>query len=228
MGLGGAGASVTGGGAILGVPVCVAGVALATNGAVTFINGAKTVIVAVCHWNELPAAADTPALASATLRPPAGGAVPAVAQATAGNASPAAAAKGIKPAAQQAASTPPTGQTPAQTAKPTTSTAPFTHTVTKFKCTGQMHYAITSKIHTALERHPLLKGLYKYRDDRFVTQALNKEAHMGYQKWHRDMETQVVNWIKSDRTITPAQFEAWLRNLYKTDKTLDWRFPNGF
>jgi hypothetical protein len=202
---------------------------LATNGAVTFINGAKTVIVAICHWNELPAAADTPALASATLRPPAGGAAPAAAQATAGNASPAAAAKGIKPAAQQAASTPSKGQTPAQTAKPTTPIAPpFTHTVTRFKCTGQEHHAITKRIHKALEDHDVLKGLYKYRDNRFVTQAINKEAHKGYQTWHRAMEDKVVDWLQREKKATPAQFEAWLRDLYKTDKTLDWRFPNGF
>ncbi|HMY20331.1 MAG TPA: hypothetical protein PKA58_28590, partial [Polyangium sp.] len=43
MGAGGAGLSLTGGGALVGVPTCTAGVALAANGAVTFLHGANTV-----------------------------------------------------------------------------------------------------------------------------------------------------------------------------------------
>jgi hypothetical protein len=97
-----------------------------------------------------------------------------------------------------------------------------------YKCTGQWHHGITKQIHTALERHDVLKGVYKYRDNRFVTQAIDKAAHKGWQTWHRDMGKKVVDWIYENEKATPAQFEAWLRNLYKTDKTLDWRFPNGF
>jgi hypothetical protein len=97
-----------------------------------------------------------------------------------------------------------------------------------YKCTGQWHHGITKQIHTELEKHPLLKGLYKYRDNRFVTQAIDKAAHKGWQKWHRAMEEKVVDWIREKQGATPAQFEAWLRNLYKTDNDLNWRFPNGF
>lgn len=63
MAAGGGGLSATGGGAVVGVPTCAAGVALAANGAVTFLHGANTVLVALCHWEELPAA---PAAASAS------------------------------------------------------------------------------------------------------------------------------------------------------------------
>ncbi len=49
-----------------------------------------------------------------------------------------------------------------------------------------------------------------------------------YQKWHRDMETKVVDWITDKKQATPAEFEAWLRYLYKTDNELNRRFPNGF
>ena len=38
----------------------------------------------------------------------------------------------------------------------------------------------------------------------------------------------VIDWLKKYRNATPAQFEAYLRDLYKTDNTLNWRFPNGF
>ena len=97
-----------------------------------------------------------------------------------------------------------------------------------YKCTGEWHHGISKKIHKALENHDVLKGVYKARDDRFLTQAFNKNAHKGYQKWHRAMEEKVVNWIKQFDKATPYEFEAYLRDLYKTDKELNWRFPNGF
>ncbi len=148
--IGGAGATATGGGAIVGVPVCVAGVALATNGAITFLNGAKTVIVAVCHWNELPKAADTPALASTSLSPQSAGPAPAAAQATS-VAGPSSAAKGARPAAQQTTSTPSTGQTPAP-AKPTVPLE--TTTTTRFKSTGK---TVTKRGETTTTTTPRVK-----------------------------------------------------------------------
>jgi len=131
--VGGGGASLTGGGALVGVPVCVAGVALATNGAITFYNGAKTIIVAVCHWNELPTAADSPPLALSSLPPPSTGPAPAAAQATPTN-TPSSAAKGAKPAAQQATSTP---AKPAVAAQAPPAVAAETTTTTRFNSTGK-------------------------------------------------------------------------------------------
>lgn len=78
-----------------------------------------------------------------------------------------------------------------------------------------------------LQGHYTLKNVYKYRDPRFVTQAIDKQAHRGYQKWHKQMEDNVIAWLRREGRATPAQFEAYLRDLYKTDKTLNWRFPNG-
>ena len=54
--VGGVSLSVTGGGSILGVPTCIAGVALAANGAATFLHGAHTLVVTICHWEDLPSA----------------------------------------------------------------------------------------------------------------------------------------------------------------------------
>jgi hypothetical protein len=69
--------------------------------------------------------------------------------------------------------------------------------------------------------------MYKARDERFVTQAVDEAAHRGYQTWHRNMEKQVEKWLTENETATPAEFEAFLRWLYKTDQELSWRFPNG-
>ena len=92
--------------------------------------------------------------------------------------------------------------------------------------TGQLHHAISKKIHQALEDHARLAGLYKARDPRFVTRAVDGAAHRGYQRWHRDLDDEVVAWIREFDQATPAQFEAYLRSLYNRP-ALRARFPDG-
>jgi hypothetical protein len=80
----------------------------------------------------------------------------------------------------------------------------------------------------ALEQHRLLRGLYRYRDERFVTQAINKEAHCGWKNtWHEHLDNEIARWIRERPEMTPQQFEAWLRSRYN-QPDLKWRFPNGF
>lgn len=62
--VGGVGLSLTGGGSFVGVPTCVMGAALAANGAMTFLHGASTLVVTLCHWNELPTAEQAQPLAA--------------------------------------------------------------------------------------------------------------------------------------------------------------------
>jgi tRNA A37 N6-isopentenylltransferase MiaA len=93
--------------------------------------------------------------------------------------------------------------------------------------TGQQHHVISKRIADALSRHDTLKGLYTPRDSRFVTQAVDKAAHNGYQHWHRQVDEEVVNWLSLNRTATPHQFEAFLRSVYSRPEMLA-RFPNGF
>ncbi len=219
--VGGGAATMTGGGAIVGVPVCIAGVALAANGAVTFINGARTFIWTVCHWEETPAMAEALPLAATALKGPNSPAAPAAATA------PAAGASSGQPAATPATNPGATKPAPAKPAKPGGPKKPSTSkpaavkkpcrygatqssasTTTWFKCTGQMHHGITAQIHRALQEHDTLKNVYKYRDNRFVSQAINKAAHKGWPTWHRDMEREVVKWLKQYHSATPAQFEA--------------------
>ncbi|MFL5346463.1 MAG: Wall-associated protein precursor [Hyalangium sp.] len=95
------------------------------------------------------------------------------------------------------------------------------------KCTGQKHHVISRPIARALKNHLTLRGLYKPRDKRFVAQARNKKAHCGYQKWHRDVAQEVINWLKEQESATPEEFEAFLRSIYNRS-ALRWRFPNGF
>ncbi|NLX21660.1 MAG: RHS repeat-associated core domain-containing protein, partial [Phycisphaerae bacterium] len=94
------------------------------------------------------------------------------------------------------------------------------------KATGQLHHAISKKVHKALEKHPTLKGKYEYRDSRFVTRAVDEEAHRGYQGWHRGIDDEVAEWVKTHRDATEATFERFLRAIYKRPEMRQ-RFPDG-
>jgi hypothetical protein len=93
--------------------------------------------------------------------------------------------------------------------------------------TGQQHHVISKKIAIRLSKHETLKGLYKERDPRFVTRAKTREDHNGYQKWHRDLDDKVIEWIDKNKYATPEEFEGFLREVYAQPDMLE-RFPNGF
>ncbi len=93
--------------------------------------------------------------------------------------------------------------------------------------TGQLHHPISKRIAEKLENHATLKGHYTERDPRLVTRAANKESHNGYQKWHRDLDDEVIAWLDENSFVTPQQFEAYLRQLYRRPDLLA-RFPDGF
>jgi hypothetical protein len=46
-------------------------------------------------------------------------------------------------------------------------------------------------------------------------------------KWHRDLDDEVVNWIRGNRDTNGDDFLAFLKNLYERPD-IKARFPNGF
>jgi hypothetical protein len=94
-------------------------------------------------------------------------------------------------------------------------------------CKGQNHHVISRPIAEALERHRALRGLYKPRDQRFVAKAKDKDSHCGYQKWHRDLDEEIIEWLETEGRATPEQFMKLLRAIYNRKEMLE-RFPNGF
>ncbi|HEX8702840.1 MAG TPA: Wall-associated protein precursor [Myxococcaceae bacterium] len=93
-------------------------------------------------------------------------------------------------------------------------------------CQGQNHHAISKPIARVLARHATLAGLYEPRDERFKTQAKDKASHCGYQKWHRDVDKEVIEWLRKEAKATPEQFEKYLREIYNRPEMRK-RFPNG-
>jgi transposase-like protein len=90
-----------------------------------------------------------------------------------------------------------------------------------------VHHAISRRIWKTLEEHPGLKGIYRVRDPRFELRAANEAAHRGYQKWHRELDNEVVQWLRGHREVSPAEFEKYLREIYERPEMRE-RFPWGF
>ena len=94
-------------------------------------------------------------------------------------------------------------------------------------CNGQNHHIISKRIAEALKEHETLGGLYEPRDKRFVAKAKDKEAHCGYQDWHRKVDAEVIAWLSRYEKAAPEQFMKMLREIYSRPDMLK-RFPNGF
>ena len=95
------------------------------------------------------------------------------------------------------------------------------------ECKGQEHHVISRLIARELEKHRKLRGLYKARDPRFVARAKDEESHCGYQRWHREVDDEVVEWLRTNGTATARKFEEYLREIYSRPEMLA-RFPNGY
>lgn len=115
----------------------------------------------------------------------------------------------------------------APTAVAMTAQSPGNNSTDTPRPAGQEHHIISKKIADKLARHPTLSGRYTARDPRFKTRAADKESHNGYQKWHRDVDDEVIEWLSKYDHATPAEFEAFLRQIYNRPN-MRLRFPDGF
>jgi RHS repeat-associated protein len=98
--------------------------------------------------------------------------------------------------------------------------------IEQHQVTGQVHHAISRSVWNALERNPKLAGNYKYRDSRWTTRAKDKDAHRGYQGWHRRLDDEIADKIDENPWWEPKDFEAYLRGRYQVLDLLA-RFPLG-
>jgi hypothetical protein len=93
--------------------------------------------------------------------------------------------------------------------------------------TGQIHHGISKPVYDALQEHDVLAGVYKHRDPRFETRAINLDAHNGWEKWHRNLDKEVAAYVRDNSRMTPSEFENYLHKRYRK-RDLRWRFPDGF
>jgi hypothetical protein len=101
-----------------------------------------------------------------------------------------------------------------------------TRTITRVRPSGQLHHGISEAVHKALEKHEKLKGVFKLRDPQFTARAATPKDHNGYQRWHKDLDEEVVRYINGTRDLDPKKFAAWLYKRYKQPDLAE-RFPGG-
>jgi hypothetical protein len=94
-------------------------------------------------------------------------------------------------------------------------------------CQGQNHHVISRPIAKKLKDHDTLGGLYEPRDERFVARAKDRESHCGYQNWHREVDREVIQWLRDFPKATRKEFESFLREIYNRPEMRQ-RFPHGF
>ncbi len=98
--------------------------------------------------------------------------------------------------------------------------------VTKvIKGTGQVHHVLSNKIMRSLNNHPTLKGKFNREDPMFKYHAKDLESHKGYQKWHREYDAKVGNWLENNPRATEQQFRKYLNDLHQQPWLKD-RIPN--
>jgi RHS repeat-associated protein len=90
----------------------------------------------------------------------------------------------------------------------------------------QRHHAISKPVHNALERHQKLRGHYQHRDPRFTAMADSYECHHGCQAWHRFLDMNMAEQIRTHLEWTPSDFERYLHEVYNT-REMRARFPGG-
>lgn len=78
-----------------------------------------------------------------------------------------------------------------------------------------------------LKNHSTLGGMYEPRDERFVAKAKDEESHCGYQQWHREVDLEVIAWLRRFPEATRKEFETFLREIYNRPEMRQ-RFPHGF
>ena len=54
-----------------------------------------------------------------------------------------------------------------------------------------------------------------------------KTKNHTYQRWHREVDDEVVEWLTENQQATPKQFEDYLRGIYSRPE-MRARFPNGY
>ena len=91
--------------------------------------------------------------------------------------------------------------------------------------TGQRHHLLSNRIMRTLNNHRSLRGVFNRSNPRYIYNALDDAAHRGYQKWHRQYDEIVVNWLQNHPSATPAQFNRYLHNLHQ-QPWLRSRIPN--
>ena len=84
--------------------------------------------------------------------------------------------------------------------------------------TGQLHHPISNKIAKELQNTTKLNGIT--RDSVGVIRASTLQDHIGYQKWHRQVDDDIIRWIQSNLDADENAFIVFLNKTYSSSNPL--------
>ena len=74
-----------------------------------------------------------------------------------------------------------------------------------YNACGQNHHVISNKINKVKLQNSKLDSISR-NDPRFQVKALTSGGHKGYQKWHRQYDKTIVDWLKSHPNASAGEF----------------------
>ena len=80
---------------------------------------------------------------------------------------------------------------------------------------GQNHHAVSNKINRQKLKNPKLDSISR-SDKRFPVNALAKDGHRGYQKWHRQYDDVMVDWMQKHPNASAGEFINKLNSVYSS------------
>ncbi|MDR2171942.1 MAG: hypothetical protein LBP59_17495, partial [Planctomycetaceae bacterium] len=93
------------------------------------------------------------------------------------------------------------------------------------KLTGQLHHPISKKIFNELDKNESISSKFKDNYRNFITKAIDRQSHSGYQQWHRELDDKIVDWLKNHNKTTDEEFIVFLKKIYN-ESDLAKRFPD--
>ncbi|MDR2171940.1 MAG: hypothetical protein LBP59_17485 [Planctomycetaceae bacterium] len=76
-------------------------------------------------------------------------------------------------------------------------------------------YPISKKIFNELDKNESISSNFKNNYRNFITKAIDRQSHSGYQYWHRELDDKIVDWLKKKPDLTEKEFIEFLKKLYK-------------
>ena len=83
--------------------------------------------------------------------------------------------------------------------------------------TGQKHHVITRSMEKEMAKNPRLSGIN--RND-YIVQAVDQQAHRGYQTWHRQYDAKVLTYLRTHPNVSARSFKKFVNNIINPPKWL--------
>jgi NTP pyrophosphatase (non-canonical NTP hydrolase) len=89
---------------------------------------------------------------------------------------------------------------------------------------GQWHHVVSKRILDELDRHPILRDVFRRND--LGVRGLAEASHRGWKGWHEAYCNEVADWLLSHQKAMRKEFLEYLIEVYSRDEMKE-RFPGA-